>query len=153
MLKAYFTDVIYLSTCIALTVGISHPKLKKSISFGAGILFICVILLPLVDIIKDINVKINVDEYVENIDSELSDDALEMAFEDGIREYLASEYRVDKELIVVMSDGFDLECMRAERIYVTLIGKAAMLDYKRIEEIIENEFTKGGECEVSVKLG
>ncbi len=153
MLKVYFTDVMYLCTFIAVAVGISHPRLKKSTTFGAGVLLICVILLPLVDIIKDIDVKIDLEEYLENVESEASDDALEAAFEEGIREYISSEYTVDKEFITVMADGFDLECLRAERIYVTLSGKAALLDYKRMELRIESEFTKGGECEVSVKLG
>jgi hypothetical protein len=43
--------------------------------------------------------------------------------------------------------------MRAERIYITLSGKAALADYKRIEKEVGKEFTKSGECEVSVKLG
>lgn len=153
MLKVYFRDVMYLSAFIALAVGISHTRLKRSTSFGAGVLLICVIMLPLVDIIKDIDVKIDTDGYFESGDTELSDEALEAAFEEGIREYLAQEYRVDKELITVMADGFELESMRAERIYVTLTGKAATLDYKRIESDLEKEFTKGGECEVSLKIG
>lgn len=153
MLKAYFGDVMYLSVFIALAVGISHPRLKRSISFGAGVLIICVILLPLVDIIKDIDIKIDAEDYLENIETNLSDDALEMAFEEGIREYISGEYKVDKDLITVMADDFDLECMRAERIYITLVGRAAMLDYKMIESVVEKEFTKEGECEVSLRLG
>ena len=153
MLKAYFGDVMYLSVFIALAVGISHPRLKRPLSFGAGVLIICVILLPLVDIIKDIDIKIDTKDYLENIETNLSDDALEMAFEEGIREYISGEYKVDKDLITVMADGFDLECMRAERIYVTLVGRAAMLDYKMIESVVEKEFTKEGECEVSLRLG
>ena len=153
MLKVYFTDVIYLSAFIALAAGISHPRLRKSTTFGAGVLLICIILLPLVDIIENIDMKIETGDYLGNIDLDLSDDALEGAFEDGIREYISEEYQVDKELITVMADGFDIECMRAGRIYVTLVGKAATLDYKRIESVIENEFTKDGECEVSLRLG
>ena len=54
MLKVYFRDVMYLSAFIVLAVGISHPRLKRSTSFGAGVLLICIIMLPLIDIIKDI---------------------------------------------------------------------------------------------------
>ena len=153
MLKLYFTDVVYLSAFIALAVGASHPRMKKSTEFSAGLLLICIILLPLVNIIKDIDVRINTEDYLGNIEAEVTDDALELAFEEGIREYISGEYRVDRELITVMADGFDLECMRAEKIYVTLSGKAALVDYKRIEKEVEKEFTKSGECEVSVKLG
>lgn len=153
MLKAYFANAIYLSAFIALTVGVSHTRMKKSTEFGAGVLLICIILLPLVDIIKDIDVKIDVGDYLENIETEAADDVLELAFEEGIREYISDEYRLDRELIIVMVDGFDLECMRAERIYITLSGKAALADYKGIEKEVGKEFTKSGECEVSVKLG
>ena len=153
MLKAYFANAIYLSAFIALTVGVSHPRMKKSTEFGAGVLLICIILLPLVDIIKDIDVKIDVRDYLENIETEAADDVLELAFEEGIREYISDEYRLDWELIIVMVDGFDLECMRAERIYITLSGKATLADYKGIEKEVGKEFTKSGECEVSVKLG
>ena len=45
-----------------------------------------------------------------------------------------------------------MERLRAERIYVTLSGRAVFLDYKKIEDEVRSEFTNGGECEVSLKI-
>ena len=116
-------------------------------------LFICAILLPIVDIIKDNGLILDADDYIGEIEEYQSDTAVKWAFEDGICEYIASEYRVDRSEVTVTADGFDLSTLRAQRIYVTLSGRAALLDYKEIESEIALKFTGGGECEVSVKVG
>ena len=153
MLKGYFEGILTLAAFIALALGVSHPKLRRATEFGAGVLISCAILLPLVDIIKEFNVNFDINSYVENIESEVTDDMIELAFEEGIAEYLATEYGVDRSLILVMADGFDMGKLKAERIYVTLEGEAALLDYKKIEEKVAREFTDGGECEVSLRIG
>ena len=153
LLEAYFCGIIILCAFVALAVGISHPRLRGAVNVGAGILILSAILLPLVDIIEDIGVKARDIEYTYNTEAELSDDTIEEAFELGIGEYISSKYGVDKSLVAVMVDGFELSSMRAERIYVTLSGAAAMLDYKAIEAELGRDFTKGGECEVSIKIG
>ena len=68
-----------------------------------------------------------------------SDDAIELAFEDGVAAYISDRYGVERECIKVMADGFSLEKLQAERIYVTLSGKAALLDYKRIEKCLTHQ--------------
>lgn len=138
---------------IALALGVAHPRLKSTISLGAGALLICVILLPLVDIIKGYEEKFNIDDYMNDIENSGSYDAVEIAFEEGIRQYIAENYGVSLASVTVTSDGFDLERIRAERIYVTLSGDAVKLDPKRLETKIAGEFTDGGECEVSIRLG
>ena len=153
MLKEYFGGVMLLSAFISLSLGVAHSRLKRVTEFGAGILLICAILLPIVDIIADYEVKIDSEIYLDEIDMNATDDLIESAFEDGIREYLATEYRVEPSLVSVRADGFDMGKMRAERIYVTLSGSAAYLDYKRIENEVASEFTDGGECEVSLNIG
>ena len=153
MLKEYFTEVLLVTTFIALATAVPHPRLKQTTKFGAGILLICVFLLPLVDIIKDIDLKMEIDDYIGSINDEESVDVIKAAFEEGICEHLATEYGVDESLIGVYADGFDISTLRAERIYVTLSGRAAVLDYKRIESELERDFTNNGECEVSVKIG
>jgi hypothetical protein len=110
-------------------------------------------LLPIVDIINGFDWNFDTQQYLGDLEIESSEDVLKAAFEAGIREYLASEYQVDESLIVVLADGFDISEVKAQRIYVTLIGKASALDYKRIESQVEREFTNNGECEVSVKFG
>lgn len=154
MLKEYFEGVMLLLTFVALALGVSHPKLRNATNFSAGVLIICAILLPLIDIIRDIDRKYSVDDLLFDIEySDATDDAIEIAFEEGIALYIADKYGVNKDDVLVMADGFDIGGMKAERIYITLSSKAALLDYKKIEEKIAKEFTNGGECEVSLKIG
>ena len=63
-----------------------------------------------------------------------TDSSIELAFENGIAEYIAEEYAVDTSAVLVNVDGFDMASLRAERIYVTLSGEAILLDYKKIEK-------------------
>lgn len=154
LLKEYFVGIITLSVIISVMLAVSHNKLKGVITFGAGILIISAIMLPLVDIIKGFDVNKAFDGVLDGFDYEgKSDDAIELAFEDGVAAYISDRYGVERECIRVMADGFSLEKLQAERIYVTLSGKAALLDYKRIEKDIADEFTSGGECEVSLNIG
>lgn len=154
MLKEYFEGILLLAVLIALSIGISHQRLRNVTRFGAGVLLTCAILLPLVDIFKDFDGKDYVDEIMGSMEYEnATDDTIEIAFENGVSEYIADKYGVDRSCVLVMADEFDMETVRAERIYITLIGEAALLDYKRIEEEISREFTSGGECEVSLKIG
>lgn len=114
---------------------------------------ISAILLPLVDIITDYDVNYVLDSIAGGVDYELSDSAIELAFEDGLAEYVAKEYGVDRESVMISADGFDISTLTAKRIYVTLSGKGLLLDYKRIEADLSAQFTQGGECEVSFELG
>ena len=139
-------------TFAAILLGIAHPKLKGATSYSIGVLMICVILLPLVDIIRDFDTKSMFDSINMDLEYDITDDMIEASFEEGISEYIAQKYGVDKSCVSVMADGFDMERLRAERIYVTLSGKAVFLDYKKIEDEVRSEFTNGGECEVSLKI-
>ena len=154
MLKEYFEGVMILAAFFALALGVTHPRLKDSTSFSTGVLIICAIMLPLVSIIRDFDEKYSVDDLLSDIEYEgVSDDVIEVAFEKGISMYIAERYGVSSDNVLVMADGFDMESMKAKRIYVTLSSDAALLDYKKIEEEIATEFTEGGECEVSLKIG
>ena len=154
MLKEYFAGVLALCALVSVALGVAHPRLKKVVSFAAGILIISAIMLPLIDIIHSLGSDNVLGEILEGVDFEdKGDNAIEMAFEKGLAEHVALKYGVDVECVDVMVDGFDIECLRAERIYVTLTGKAALIDYKRLEAELSENFTLGGECEVSLNIG
>ena len=153
MLREYFTGVMLLVTLISVALVVVHPRQKSATVFAAGVILICAVMLPIVDIIKGYGGNFNIDEYLNLTEDYQSADMVEAAFEEGIRLYIADEYRVDAGDVTVRVDGFDLSSLRAERIYVTLSGKAALLDYKSIEEELIREFTQDGECEVSVRIG
>ena len=145
MYEGYFEGILILSSLFAMASGLVHPRLKNATAFGMGVLLFCSIMLPLVDIISDINGDSLFNELELDIDYNATDDMIEEAFERGISEYVADKYAVDVKLVSVKADGFDMEKMRADRIYVTLSGKAALLDFKKIEDEICQEFTSGGE--------
>ena len=154
MLKEYIQTVISVAIIVSVALSLSHPKLRGAAGFGAGILIICIIMLPLVDIINNFSIEDGWDGFLDDyIYENMTDDAIELAFECGIEEYISEKYAIDRDLINVNADGFNLENMRCERVYVTLRGKAALADYKKIQTEIEQEFTVGGECEVSVIIG
>ena len=153
MLDEYLEGMLFLSAIISLSLSIVHPRLRNVTSFAAGILTTCALLLPLVDIIRDIDINSVMQEYEIDIEYDKSDEVIEQSFEDGIATYISEKYATDKDLVSVRADGFDMGSVRAQRIYVTLSGRAAMLDYKKIEEDVCRQFTNGGECEVSIKIG
>ena len=153
MLREYFCAALSLCVFISVAIGVAHTRLKKAVSFGAGILIICSIMLPLVDVLRNFDVDDVFDKILADVDYDgATDDSIELAFESGIAEYIAEKYTVETSSILVNADGFDMATLRAERIYVTLSGEAIRLDYKRIENEIRDQFTYGGECEVSINV-
>ena len=139
---------------LAVAQGVAHPRFSAITSFGAGVLVICAIMLPLVDIIRDFDVNSSLDDILSGIEyGDATDSSIELAFEDGLAEYISVKWEIDREDVSVRVDGFDMESLTAERIYVTLGGKGLLVDYKRIEEALALEFTREGECEVSLDLG
>ena len=154
MLEEYFVGVLTLGVFIAVALGVSHLKLKTSVTFGAGVVLISAILLPMVDIIKGYDIDDALDNVLGKIEYEdKTDDAIELAFEDGVARYISDRYSIRAECVSVKADGFSLGELRAQRIYVTLSAEAVLVDYKRIEREIAEEFTYGGECEVSICIG
>lgn len=153
MLKEYFIGVITLTLFVAVAFGVSHPRLRNAVSFGGGVLLVCSVSLPIVDILRDFEVDKTLDGIFDGIDFDATDSAIELAFERGVAEYIANSYGIPCECVSVRADGFDIGSLTAERIYVTLSGKGALLDYKRIEKEVGEEFTPTGYCEVYISFG
>jgi hypothetical protein len=111
-------------------------------------------MLPLVDIIRDFDANDFYDKILDDVEfTGATDSSIELAFEEGIADYVSGRWGIDRDYVRVSVDGFDMESLTAERIYVTLSGKGLLVDYKRIEEALVPEFTRDGECEVSLDLG
>ena len=154
MLSGYFSATLTTCIFIAVLLNLAHPRLKSASVFGAGILLVCVIMLPLVDIIEDFSIEEYLEEICDGVKyDDVSDSDIELAFEEGIALYVAEEYGVGREYVTVGVDGFDIESLRADRIYVTFSGTAIGVDYKKVEADLIKKFTDGGECEVSLRLG
>jgi hypothetical protein len=139
---------------LAVAQGVAHPRFASITNFGAGVLVICAIMLPLVDIIRDFDANDFYDKILDDVEfTGATDSSIELAFEEGIADYVSGRWGIDRDYVRVSVDGFDMESLTAERIYVTLSGKGLLVDYKRIEEALVPEFTRDGECEVSLDLG
>ena len=154
MLSSYFGSVMTLCPFLAVGLGATHPRFKNVTNLGVGVLIICAIMLPLVDIIRDFDMNESLEKMLDEFELGcMTDSAIENAFEDGIAQYVSDRWGIEKECVVVNVDGFDMESLSAQRIYVTLSGRGALADYKRIEKALIEKFTRGGECEVSLKIG
>ena len=80
----------------------------------------------------------------------LGDDICLASFEEGIARHVSQRWELKREEIEVEAVGFSREEMRAEKIIISLHGKAALSDYKRIEkELSELEL---GEVEVKIEI-
>jgi hypothetical protein len=80
----------------------------------------------------------------------LGDDICLASFEEGIARHVSQRWELKLEEIEVEAVGFSREEMRAEKIIISLHGKAALSDYKRIEkELSELEL---GEVEVKIEI-
>ena len=108
MLREYFIGAVYLAVFVALLLGISHPSLKSIAALGAGVLIICAILLPLVDIFATFNADDVLDGMLNDMNYDATDSAIELAFESGISEYLMDLYELDDGCVSVRVDGFDI---------------------------------------------
>ena len=153
MLKEYFIGVITLTLFVAVAFGVSHPRLRNAVSFGGGVLLVCGILLPIVDILQNFDVDKSLDDIFDGIDFDATDSAIELAFENGVAEHIANSYGIPCECVSVRADGFDIASLTAERIYVTLSGKGTLLGYKRVEKDVGAEFAPRGYCEVYISFG
>lgn len=153
MLEENFIYLLSMCASVSVALSISHKRTRSAVMFGVGILIIAAVLTPLVDIFSAFSVSDYLDEIYEYMDyEEKNDSAIELAFEDGIAKFVSDKYGVPYECVSVFADDFDLESLKAGRIYVTLSGKAIYLDYKSIESELCEKFTHGGECEVSLRI-
>ena len=153
LLKEYAIIVLKLSLFISIALNLSHPKQERVMRISLGIILLSVIMLPFVDIIVDNGFKLKLPEVSGDVNTEMSDDVIEVSFEDGIRKYICASYDLADCDVRVMADGFDLSSMTAERLYVTLSGKGVYIDYRGLSDHLAKEFTRGGECRIELNIG
>ncbi len=154
MLSTYIASVIKLAVLASVLVTISHKRTRNTARFAVGIILISAIMLPFVDIMQGLNADLQSEFDFSYIDEPgIGDEIIESKFEKGIAEYIAQRYGIDAEEITVGADGFDMSVMRAERIYISIGKNGIFIDYRQLEDIIEEEFTNGGRCEVELNVG
>ena len=143
-MKEYLFLIIVLATVLDLLLHFSNEKFKDISQGALGLILILAILLPLPGIYK----KISGELQFSSPEISEGDDICLSAFEEGIAQYLSDRWGLKREDVEVEAVGFLREEMRAEKILISLHGKAALSDYKRIEK----ELSELGLGEVEVKL-
>ena len=143
-MKEYLFLIIVLAAVLDLLLHFSNEKFKDISQGALGLILILAILLPLPGIYKKISGEI---QFSSPEISE-GDDICLSAFEEGIAQYLSDRWGLKREDVEVEAVGFLREEMRAEKILISLHGKAALSDYKRIEK----ELSELGLGEVEVKI-
>lgn len=131
------------------------------LSYGSGdssriaiaVITIYVIAAPAVDAIKNADFDSILGEIsISTVDygGEYEEYAL-AAFENGIIDAVAGEFLLEKDEIDVIVSGFSFESMSADSVRVILSGRAAMSDYRGIENYLNK--LNIGECSVEIKIG
>lgn len=75
----------------------------------------------------------------------------EKAFAEGIKSAISEKYTIDKDNIRVKITAFDMKAMMAGEIKIFLCGRAALADYRGIEEYVNG--LGMGVCRVEIELG
>lgn len=156
-MKEYLISVIVVSFVAAFASFIAYPSaLEKSARCAVMTVVIAVSLSPIVLAVKNIK-GFDANDFVsedlffgEDFEGEYLKVA-EKAFSNGIKRLLYERFEISESDSAVAVIGFDFENMNAEKIKITLSGRAVFADYRRIEEYIEKNGL--GECEVNVSFG
>ena len=143
-MKEYLLLIIVLAAVLDLLLHFSNEKFKDISQVALGLILILAILLPLPGIYK----KISGELQFSSPEISEGDDICLSAFEEGLAQYLSDRWGLKREDVEVEAVGFLREEMRAEKILISLHGKAALSDYKRIEK----ELSELGLGEVEVKI-
>lgn len=118
-----------------------------------GVLTVWIILSPMSSLLS----KIENGDFISSVkppQSEIDSEyfaLIEDAFADGIRKAAADEFDLDETDVRISLSGFDAQKMKAEKIRITLSGRAIIADYKAIESYINK--MNLGECYVEIEVG
>lgn len=155
-MREYLVMLIVISAISGFASYASYPSaMERCSKFAISIIVLHVALMPLLSITDEI-MDFDFDSFKseislpENESGEYLEYA-EDAFKLGIKKLLYEKYGLDESEVHVVCFGFDFEKMTAEKIKITLSGKAALADYRAIEEYMEKN--KLGDCEVNISLG
>lgn len=151
MLEEYGISVLKLAVFFAIALNFAHPRQNKTIKLSVGIVMICAIMLPFIDIINEKTLKIGDFDLVDREEAQ-GEGLIKGFFEDAVKEYISQTCGIDKSDVSVSVGGFDIATMKAKSLRVTLSGKCMTVDYRRLEVELAKEFTEEGRCEVEIGI-
>ncbi len=141
-------------TCVLLITAsvlrmLVKDKLQKTFGIAVGFVLISAVMLPLVGIIRDIDINSLIIPENESVGENVSAELLSQALEEGIGRYIEDEYGVEYESVEVKVSGFSTDTCLAESIYIR-IENGAQLDFRSLREDIRKKFTDNGRVEVRI---
>lgn len=142
----YLLSVITLAILLDILEHFSAEKYKGLTRAAMSLILVMAILSPLPTLVEKMRGELDFSEMEES----MGEDIRLTAFTEGIAEYIAFEFELSRDEIAVEAIGFDPKGMRAEKILITLSGKAALANYKRVEGEI-NQLGLG-EAEVKIEI-
>lgn len=152
-MREYIFGCIFISFLSGIALHIAHSSMRDSSKVAVGIVTLLFVASPFLYLFGKID-KLSI--TIPNISVEMGTEELEKTAEDafceGVRLALSDRYGVDKDNFNVFCDGFDSKTLYADRLYVTLGGGGAFLDYRAVKEYLENNLNVG-ECRVNVDIG
>lgn len=150
----YIAGVVAVSILASLASFFSYGGAsERAVRAAIAMILIYTVCVPAIRLFADASpddISLDISADCELSDGEYTRVA-EAAFCDGISSYISEKFHLNKEEIAVAAYGFEFEKMRAERISVTLRGRAALSDCTRIADAVSK--TGIGECEVNIKIG
>lgn len=119
--------------------------------FAFGVLITYAVVLPLGNISGNIFElpDVSLPEAPDVEDGAVYDTAKE-ALEEGIARLICEEFSLEERCVSVVTQGFSLTEMKAERIKVFLSGKGAFVDARLVESFV-NKYGFG-ECEAEFEI-
>lgn len=154
-MKEYAVTLAVTSALVSLALALTYRDEEKSggaVRSALMLILLYATLCPLLGAVRNFDIDSDIlKEEKYNFEDRFSlSDATEEAFCRGIRLFLADKMSINYDEITVKAKDFDASLMRARKIEVTLVGKAALADYRALREAVEkNGF---GECEVKSEI-
>ena len=152
-MKDYIFGCILVSLIAGIALHLSHFSLREPTRVALGVVTLLFAASPFLYIAGG-SFDFRIPEY--DLSYGWAEDNLSSVTEDaylrGVALALAERYREDASSFIVACDGFSSEDMSVSRLYVTLVGRGAFLDYREIRDYLY-ENLEIGECRVNVEGG
>lgn len=148
-MKYYLFDLFILALIFGLLISLSPERYKRVATAALCLVLATHLLSPLGALIGDIG-NIKPPEFSEEEQEGSYIEAAKSAFEEGVRAYLSAEFSIGREYIEVEAVSFDFSSMTAKKILVTLKGRGAILDTKKVKARLEEQSL--GEVEVKIEI-
>lgn len=148
-MSEYLVTIFAASAISAISAFVFFSKRQEKVAAAAfGIILVSAIISPLLSIYRVIGEE---DFYkTEQKDEDAFSEVVEESFCDGIESAVADKYSLSEEDISAEVFGFSKDSMSAEKIVITLRGKASFTDLVSIRHFIEENNL--GKCEVLISF-